>query len=167
MSSNETPPNTCRDLVLYQSPSIPRSPVYHAPVFWSGLLDDRLYQAEQSHRFERFLELDLVFRARNRFRAWDSLQKGERYADLEYVYYLPVSSLVAHAPLAISYDIGCQLECLGRTEQDCFEAAVGCTDGEGIERAWAELNDCKARGKEMGAGGRQRLDGSALLRAKL
>ncbi|KAJ7182632.1 hypothetical protein C8R43DRAFT_940757 [Mycena crocata] len=169
----KTPPNECRELVLYEPLSIPRSPVYRAPAFRSNLLNEALYKASSSAQFARFIKMDVLFHERNRMRQHTDLQKGERYTDTDYLL-LPALPTAQPAPLAISYDLSCQLKCSCASwpQQEgtfAYFAGSGHTDGEAVERAWAEVNIGKlGLGKEMAPGKRQNLyDDNAVLRAKL
>ncbi|KAJ7429083.1 hypothetical protein B0H11DRAFT_1769987, partial [Mycena galericulata] len=118
------------------------------------------------------------------------LQKGERYANMDYIVMAAVAGL-ALMMLTISYDIACQwrknlpermeklprairldltktelqtglpvwhassheLECSNKNSLS-FLPGVGKSDGEGVERTWADLNPAAFHTKEMGYGNR-------------
>ncbi|KAJ6525539.1 hypothetical protein DFH09DRAFT_1328897 [Mycena vulgaris] len=100
------------------------------------------------------------------------LQKGEQYANMDYIV---MSCLAGFAlmMLTISYDIACQWKKIYRNgirssrsaynststtfsneNSLSFLVGVGKTDGEGIERTWADFNPAAYHTKEMGLGNR-------------
>ncbi|KAJ7159133.1 hypothetical protein C8R43DRAFT_1124765 [Mycena crocata] len=108
-------------------------------------------------------------------RCWDvdTLQRGERYAVLDFHYAYADSSFVI--PI-IGYDICCQCQCTFSPEIEDHPVAapipallgVGMTDGESVERAWAELNPSLRFMREMRAGERRELlDEFVFVKSKL
>ncbi|KAG1869682.1 hypothetical protein C8R48DRAFT_746879 [Suillus tomentosus] len=78
------------------------------------------------------------------------LQKGERYANMDYIFFSTITPLlllsVFHAP---AHEEKCSTP-----HSLNLMPGVGRTDGEGIERNWAEMNRVANSTKEMGPGSR-------------
>ncbi|KAJ7100994.1 hypothetical protein C8R43DRAFT_964006 [Mycena crocata] len=157
-----------RELVVYTSPipSISAYLNYQIDPVMKRLL------RQNSFRFTRLVAVDGYFRARNRHRptAYDGLQKGERFSEMDY--FITGSDYLSIAPLVISYDISCQFDHNvfhgGDGERVKSQWAMDKTDGEQVERAWAAANPIAPRGREMGAGQRREmLDEYEPLLAKL
>ncbi|KAG2340636.1 hypothetical protein BDR05DRAFT_1032843 [Suillus weaverae] len=96
------------------------------------------------------------------------LQKGERYINMDYLFFSMLRHTVVDT-LNVSYNIACQLSLffvpkfhLPADIEACqtsfsfnFKSGVGRTDGEAPERSWANINPVASSTKEMGPGARR------------
>ncbi|KAH7905401.1 hypothetical protein BJ138DRAFT_1138292 [Hygrophoropsis aurantiaca] len=93
------------------------------------------------------------------------LQKGERYVNMDYFFCQSLRHNPEIIVLNVSYDIACQWSKNLKTRLISYGSAtrfsfnltkgMGRTDGEAVERGWANINPAASSTREMGPGSRR------------
>ncbi|KAG1896035.1 uncharacterized protein F5891DRAFT_1130408 [Suillus fuscotomentosus] len=85
------------------------------------------------------------------------LQKGERYLNMDYLFFSSMQSSSEISTLNISYNIASHVAKCQSNFSFNFIKGVGRTDGEAPEHGWANINPIVTSTREMGPGSRRNI----------